>query len=205
MSCSSLFPRTFDVEACSAFSTLPRSGRMACVRRSRPCLAEPPALSPSTMNSSLSAGSVDEQSASLPGRFSRWLMGVLRSTCCVASRRASRARAARIARATIASPALPFSSSHCSSAGRTTPSTAGAASGLFRRSFVWPWNCGSGRYTETTATTPSRMSSAVKVTPLGWIFLASMKARTALTTAVLKPFSCVPPEPVGTPLAYERT
>ena len=41
------------------------------MRRSRPCLALPPALSPSTMNSSLSAGSVDEQSASLPGRLSR--------------------------------------------------------------------------------------------------------------------------------------
>src|SRR5262249_59362579 len=43
------------------------------------------------------------------------------------------------------------------------------------------------------------------LTPLGWIFLASMKARTALTTAVLKPLSCVPPELVGTPLAYERS
>ena len=48
------------------------------------------------------------------------------------------------------------------------------------------------------------MSSAVSVTPLGWMFLASMKARTALTTAALKPFSCVPPERVGMPLAYER-
>src|SRR5260370_1251099 len=36
-----------------AFSTLrifPLSGRIACVRRSRPCLAEPPAESPSTKN-----------------------------------------------------------------------------------------------------------------------------------------------------------
>ena len=36
--------------------------------RSRPCLAEPPAESPSTMNSSHSAGSFSWQSASLPGR-----------------------------------------------------------------------------------------------------------------------------------------
>jgi hypothetical protein len=42
------------------FSTLrifPRSGRIACVLRSRPCLAEPPAESPSTMNSSVSDAS----------------------------------------------------------------------------------------------------------------------------------------------------
>src|ERR1043166_3363355 len=41
-----------------AFSTLrifPFRGRIACVRRSRPCLAEPPAESPSTMKISLSA------------------------------------------------------------------------------------------------------------------------------------------------------
>jgi hypothetical protein len=35
--------------AFSTFSTLPRSGRMAWNLRSRPCLAEPPAESPSTM------------------------------------------------------------------------------------------------------------------------------------------------------------
>ena len=48
--------------------------------RSRPCLAEPPALSPSTMNSSDSSGSVLSQSASLPGRLSRPLIAVLRRT-----------------------------------------------------------------------------------------------------------------------------
>src|SRR4030067_231374 len=36
---------------------LPRSGSTACVRRSRPCLAEPPAESPSTRNSSRYCGS----------------------------------------------------------------------------------------------------------------------------------------------------
>ena len=41
---------------------------MAWVRRSRPCLAEPPAESPSTRNSSDRAGSFSWQSASLPGR-----------------------------------------------------------------------------------------------------------------------------------------
>ena len=34
--------------AFSTFRILPRSGRIAWMRRSRPCFAEPPALSPST-------------------------------------------------------------------------------------------------------------------------------------------------------------
>ena len=55
---SSLFAVTRDSEACSAFKTLPRSGKIACVRRSRPCLALPPAESPSTMNSSHSSGDI---------------------------------------------------------------------------------------------------------------------------------------------------
>src|SRR5205823_5585638 len=43
---------------------LPRSGRTACVLRSRPCLAEPPAESPSTRKISRNCGSRSEQSAS---------------------------------------------------------------------------------------------------------------------------------------------
>ena len=53
------------------FSTLmifPNSGSTAWVERSRACFAEPPAESPSTMNSSVSVGSRTVQSASLPGR-----------------------------------------------------------------------------------------------------------------------------------------
>ncbi len=43
----------------STLRILPRSGRTACVLRSRPCLAEPPAESPSTTNSSASGGVLD--------------------------------------------------------------------------------------------------------------------------------------------------
>ena len=50
---SSLFSSTFASDALSVLSTLPRSGRIACRARSRPCLADPPAESPSTTNSSL--------------------------------------------------------------------------------------------------------------------------------------------------------
>src|SRR3982751_1655830 len=63
----SWFWRTLSMRAFSTLRILPRSGSTACVLRSRPCLAEPPAESPSTMKSSASEGSFTEQSASLPG------------------------------------------------------------------------------------------------------------------------------------------
>src|SRR3954466_12856559 len=84
---------TLSMRARSTLRILPRSGSTACVLRSRPCLAEPPAESPSTMKISLSDGSFTEQSASLPGRreFSRAL---LRRGGSRALRPARRARAA---------------------------------------------------------------------------------------------------------------
>ena len=66
---SSLFSSTFASDALSVFSTLPRSGRIAWRLRSRPCFADPPAESPSTMNSSLDGTPGIVQSLSLPGRF----------------------------------------------------------------------------------------------------------------------------------------
>ncbi len=69
--------------------------------RSRPCLAEPPAESPSTMNSSLSSGLVRGAVGQLAGEVQpvahRGLAGDL---ACEAARLASRARAARMIRAT---------------------------------------------------------------------------------------------------------
>ena len=47
---------TWSMRFFSTFSGLPRRGRMACVCRTRACLAVPPAESPSTMNSSFSSG-----------------------------------------------------------------------------------------------------------------------------------------------------
>ena len=63
----SSLPSILSKRAFSTFRILPLSGRIAWKRRSRPCLADPPADSPSTMYSSLSAGSRSWQSASLPG------------------------------------------------------------------------------------------------------------------------------------------
>ena len=58
---------------------LPRSGSTACEARSRACLAEPPAESPSTINSSEPCAEELVQSASLPGRRSLRI-AVLRAT-----------------------------------------------------------------------------------------------------------------------------
>ncbi|MNR06089.1 hypothetical protein D3C85_1221510 [compost metagenome] len=77
----------------STFRILPFSGRMAWNLRSRPCLAEPPAESPSTRYSSDIAGSFSWQSASLPGR-PRPSITPLRRVISRALRAASRARAA---------------------------------------------------------------------------------------------------------------
>ena len=60
--------RTLSIRFFSTLMILPNSGRTACVERSRACLAEPPAESPSTMNSSVRLGSRTVQSASLPGQ-----------------------------------------------------------------------------------------------------------------------------------------
>ncbi len=67
MLCTSWDCSTSRVSASHVFRIFPRSGMMACVVRSRACLADPPAESPSTRNSSLRAGSWLTQSASLPG------------------------------------------------------------------------------------------------------------------------------------------
>ena len=80
----------------STLMILPRSGSTAWVLRSRACFAEPPAESPSTMNSSASAGSVTEQSASLPGRV-EFSSADLRRVRSRALRAAWRARAASTA------------------------------------------------------------------------------------------------------------
>jgi hypothetical protein len=90
--------------AFSTFRIFPRSGRIAWNFRSRPCLALPPALSPSTMKSSEKAGSFSWQSASLPGSDEE-SSAPLRRTSSRALRAASLARAdstifSRILRAT---------------------------------------------------------------------------------------------------------
>ncbi len=91
-SLTSWFSRILESASDFRVQDLPRNGRTACVRLSRPIAAVPPAESPSTMNSSLFSGSLCRQSSSLPGRFVRCEPGDLRRTSLAASRLAKRAR-----------------------------------------------------------------------------------------------------------------
>ena len=51
----------------TTFNILPLKGKIACVSRFRPCFADPPALSPSTINISVSSDVRRAQSANFPG------------------------------------------------------------------------------------------------------------------------------------------
>ena len=167
-SCSSLFDSTFCSDACSVFSTLPRSGRIACVLRSRPCLAEPPAESPSTMNSSLLAGIGRRAVGQLAGQVQPVRhRGLARHRLRRRARRLARLRRQRDALDDLRARGPVLEQEASRAPGRTAPSTCACASGLPSRSLVWPWNCGSCMYIDRMPTTPSRMSSAVSVTPLG--------------------------------------
>ena len=86
-------PSILSKRARSTFRILPRSGRIAWFLRLRPCLAEPPAESPSTMKISDCAGSRSWQSASLPGSEAK-SSAPLRRVSSRALRAASRAAAA---------------------------------------------------------------------------------------------------------------
>ena len=160
----SWLPSILSRRARSTLRILPRSGRIAWKLRSRPCLAEPPALSPSTMNSSDLAGSRSWQSASLPGRLAS------RAPPCAGSARAPCAPPrARVAASTtlptitlrlgrvLLEPARQSLADHA----RDDRRDLGARPAC-------PWsaseNLGSGILTERTQVRPSRMSSPVSAT-----------------------------------------
>src|ERR1700730_15530335 len=67
MSLSSWLARILSAEALATLRILPRNGRIACVSRSRACLAEPPALSPSTRKISVRPAPSAVESGGLPG------------------------------------------------------------------------------------------------------------------------------------------
>jgi hypothetical protein len=88
------------------------------------------------MKISLSSRPGIEQSLSLPGSVNRDDVALLRVTSAWAARLASRARAERMMRATIACAIVLFWLSQCSSAGRVIESRMAVISGLFSRSLV---------------------------------------------------------------------
>ena len=154
----SLFESTLSMRFFSTLMIFPRSGRIAWVLRSRPCLAEPPAESPSTMKISASAGSRTEQSASLPGSV-EFSSADLRRVRSRALRAASRARAASTALRIAWRASAGFSSRNSASPLLTAACTKPSTGGLPSLVFVWPSNCGSAIFTEMIAVRPSRTSS----------------------------------------------
>ena len=137
----------------------PRNGSIAWVERSRACLAEPPAKSPSTMNSSAPSAAVEVQSASLPGRRSL-RTALLReiSFSCLRRMRSS-ARSITKSRSLLACAGL--AASQWSNGSLIAFSTMRVASLVARRSLVWPWNSGSRMNTESMQAAPAITSSLV--------------------------------------------
>ena len=198
-------PRTLSRRAFSTLSILPNMGRMAWKRRSRPCLAEPPAESPSTMYSSLRSGSRSWQSASLPGSAepSRALLRMTRSR---ALRAASRARCAVSDFSMIRRPSPGFSSRYWLRPSVTAVWTWPLTSALPSLALVWPSNWGSVSLTLMTAVRPSRTSSPERLS-LESLMIPWRRAQSLseLVSAARKPVTCVPPSTVWILLAKART
>ena len=187
--CNALFSVTF-----WTFIIFPLIGSIAWVFESLACFAGPAAESPSTINNSLSEGSVDEQSANLPGspEVSSMLFLLVSSLAFFAL---ILALAARAHLSTIALPSFVFFDSHLGNSWLTKTWTLDFISVFPSFVLVWPSNWGSLTLTETTPVIPSLISSPVNEIS-EWRFLDLAKSLMAFVTAVLSPSSWVPPSSV---------
>ena len=170
---------------------------MAWNLRSRPCLAEPPAESPSTKYNSDSAGSFSWQSASLPGK-PKPSITPLRRVSSRALRAASRARAASTILPQMILASFGFSSKKFFNASPNTSFTTGEISLETSLSLVCDENLGSGSFTDNTQVKPSRISSpevstlaflAMSLSAMYWLMVRVMAWRSAVR--------CVPPSRCG--------
>ena len=171
----------------------PRNGRIAWNIESRPLLAEPPAESPSTTYSSDFEGSVERQSASLPGRPPR-SVALLRRTSSRALRAAIRAWADETALFTTVLASVGLDSNQWFSCSLQIRWTKDLTSVLPSLVLVWPSNWGCETFTEITAARPSRISSPVRLASFSLrSFLSLAYLLTTLVNAARKPSSWVPP------------
>ena len=193
MSCTSCEVRIWPGATSQVFRILPRSGITAWNSRSRACLADPPAESPSTRNSSDRSGSSETQSASFPGRVGP-AAAFLRTTAFAAR---ARALARAITCSASRSPVSVCWLSQRLSSSFTTPETKAAHSREESRSLVWPVNCGSTIFTERTYRHVSHTSSGASFTPRGRRLRNSQYSRSASVRPDRRPFTCVPPWGVG--------
>jgi len=153
--------KTRSNRAFSTFKILPRSGKIAWIRRSLPILALPPAESPSTMKISHSLASLDEQSASFPGNdvisIPVFLLVISRAFFA-----AKRAWEATIAFSTMILAVSGFSNKNWSNDLEIIFEAIFLTSAFPNFVFVCPSYWGSGCLTEIIAVKPSRQSSPDK-------------------------------------------
>ena len=151
----------------SAFATLsglPFSFKTAWKSEKRPWPALPPAESPSTMNSSERAGSEElqrknflESEVSISSPF--FLLPARASS----STNWASLRAFCIWRIFLSQslPELVLRSNHSFNPSSTIERTMPSTGALFKRSLVWPWNCGLTSFTEITTFSPCWMTSGL--------------------------------------------
>ena len=158
----SWLPNILSRRACSVLRILPLNGKIAWNSLSLHCFAEPPAESHSTMYSSDFEGSLEEQSASLPGRVIH-SSAHLRITVSLAFLAASLARDASSDFSIISFADFGFSSKNSLSFSHINLSTIHLTSLLPSFDFVCHSNCGSGTFMLITAVIHSTTSSFVRL------------------------------------------
>ena len=193
ISCTSCEASTSSEETSQVFKILPRIGMMAWKFLSRACFAEPPAESPSTINSSDSSKVCPTQSANLPGKAGPDTI-FFRSTFFAAFKRRP-ALAITISANCIAMSEFWFN--HKAKASLAIFSTIPDASRLDKRSLVWPENCGSWNFNDRIKFTPSQTSSAESFMLRGNKLRNSQNSRIASVTPERNPLTWVPPCAVG--------
>ena len=195
--------RILSILAFSTFNIFPLKGRIAWVLLSLPFLAEPPAESPSTINTSFTEVSVSWQSASLPGRvvLSKIDLFLVKS---LAFLEASLALWALIALSIITLATLGFSSKYAAHSSEKKLSTIPLISLLPNLALVCPSNWGFANLTDTIAVIPSLASSPDKFSSFSLIILYFLPySLIVLVKAALKPVIWVPPSGVKIVFANE--
>ena len=167
---SSWFWDNLSAVALATFKILPRRGNTACVFLFRADFADPPALSPSTRNNSVSSVFVSVQSDNLPGKRS-FRVADLRATS-FSLRLRLRSSIRSIARSRRSFARVGSSESQISNLSRTADSVCLAASAVTNLSFVCPWNWGSFKKTDSIPAVSARISSAVSSAAFFWLTIS---------------------------------
>ena len=177
----------------NVFKIFPLRGKTAWFSLFLPCLAEPPAESPSTINNSVPSCLEFWQSANLPGNPVSSNAPFL-LTFSLAFLATSLATAAWIIFVKIIFDTDGFWSNHIDNFSLIIVSTIFLTSEETNLSFVWDENFGSGIFTDNTQVKPSLTSSPESVTLFFFSkFCSDAYLFITRVSEVLKPSRCVPP------------